>query len=245
MIFEEKFKNYKSLYLCVSGGVDSALGLFLICKQLTEKNINAKVTVVTGVEPQPYYARNDKNVKKIITIVNEMFPKINITHLVTILDGYKRPDPKNPEVLKKEFPKVAKMRIMHNNNWELGDYDLGISFQSSFPKLEELKKHEKLYQGSLFVGPEDRNWTGTKNDKIRSHSRGGDWWQPFLNMTKKDFERLYVEHNLMSSLFPYTASCTGRAEITDNFTKPCKKCFWCLEKYWAFDLFDLPEAYNL
>ena len=63
--------------------------------------------------------------------------------------------------------------------------------------------------------------------------------------SKKDFANLYETHNLMSSLFPYTASCTGTSERTNNFTEPCRECFWCKEKYWAFNMYDYPEAYNL
>ena len=240
MIFEDKFKNYKSLYLCVSGGVDSALGLFLISKYITENNLNTKITVATGVEPQPHYARNDKNAKKIVSIISDMFPNVNIeNHIITFLKGYDR--------LTKNYPKVLAFRPMNETNWKNGDYDLGISFVSSFPKLEEIKKHKALYKISLTVGPEDRSYTGKKDDLIRTGlgGRGGHWWQPFLNKTKKDFADLYEEHNLMDSLFPYTASCVGKAEKTNNFTKPCQKCFWCLEKYWAFNMYDYPQAYKL
>ena len=233
MIFEDKFKDYKSLYVTVSGGVDSALGLFLLAKHITENNLNTKITVATGVEPQPHYVRNDKNAKKIVSIISDMFPNVNIeNHLITFLEGYDR--------LTEGYPKVTRSRTMHINDWENGDYDLGIGFVSSFPKLDEMKKDKALYEKSLTVGPEDRNWTGEKNDKIN-----GKWWQPFLNKTKKDFADLYEEHNLMDSLFPYTASCVGKAETTNNFTKPCQKCFWCLEKYWAFNMYDYPEAYSL
>ena len=240
MIFEDKFKNYKSLYLCVSGGVDSALGLFLISKYITENNLNPKITIATAVEPQPHFARNDKNVKKIISIISDMFPNVNIeNHLITFVEGYDR--------LTEGYPKVTKSRTMHKNNWENGDYDLGISFVSSFPKLDEMKKDKALYERSLTVGPEDRSYTGKKDDLIRTidAGRGAHWWQPFLNKTKKDFADLYEEHNLMDSLFPYTASCVGKAEKTNNFTKPCQKCFWCLEKYWAFNMYDYPQAYKL
>jgi hypothetical protein len=240
MIFEDKFKNYKSLYLCVSGGADSALGLFLISKYITENNLNTKITIATGVEPQPHYGRNDKNAKKIVSIISDMFPNVNIeNHLITFVEGYDRQT--------KNYPKVRTFRTMHGNNWKNGDYDLGISFTSSFPKLEELKKHKALYDRSLTVGPEDRNYTGKKDDLIRTvpDGRRGHWWQPFSNKTKKDFADLYEEHNLMDILFPYTASCVGEAEITNNFTKPCQQCFWCLEKYWSFGMFDYPEAYNL
>ena len=97
-----------------------------------------------------------------------------------------------------------------------------------------------MYKASLSVGPENRNWTGKKVDTI-----SGKWWKPFLNMTKKDFADLYEKHNLMSNLFPYTASCTGSSLQTNNFTEPCRKCFWCKEKYWAFNMYDYPEAYSL
>tara|TARA_B100001564_G_scaffold152669_1_gene128214 strand:+ start:937 stop:1650 length:714 start_codon:yes stop_codon:yes gene_type:complete len=237
MIFKDEFKDFKSLYVCVSGGVDSALGLFLLAKHISENNLTTKITIVTAVEPQPYWGRNDKNAKKIVSIISDMFPNVNIeNHLIHFLEGYVR----NKKIEKKLFPKVKAMETMHKNNWKNEKYDLGISFQSSFPKLEELKKFPKLYAKSLSVGPEDRDWTGKKNDKIN-----GSWWQPFVNLTKKDFENLYEKHNLMYSLFPYTASCTGDSLQTNNFTKPCRECFWCLEKYWAFEMFDYPEAYSL
>jgi hypothetical protein len=244
MIFEDKFKNYKSLYLCISGGADSALGLFLISKYITENNLNTKITIVTGVEPQPHFARNDKNAKKIVSIISNMFPNVNIeNHLITFVEGYDRQT--------KNYPKVLAFRTLHENNWKNGDYDLGISFVSSFPKLEELKKHKALYNKSLTVGPEDRSYTGKRNDLIQTDNglqkmyKGKGYWKPFLNMTKKDFADLYEKHNLMDSLFPYTASCVAKAEETNNFTKPCQQCFWCLEKYWAYGMFDYPEAYNL
>lgn len=240
MIFENKFKDFKSLYLCVSGGSDSAIGLYLISKFISENNLDTKITIVTAVEPQPIYCRNDKNAKKVVSIINDMFPNINIdNHLIKFLEGYKRRKVEEPQ----NFPKYKIVKQWHNDNWKLGDYDLGVSFVTSFPKVEEMNK--PLYEKSLTIGPEDRNYTGNKNDKIKIHSRGGSWWEPFLNMTKSDLADLYTKHNLMYNLFPYTASCTGDSKHTKNFTKPCQKCFWCLEKYWAFGLFDLPQAYNL
>ena len=42
----------------------------------------------------------------------------------------------------------------------------------------------------------------------------------------------------MKELFPITASCVGYAKETDYFTKPCKVCWWCREKKWAFGMYD-------
>jgi 3'-phosphoadenosine 5'-phosphosulfate sulfotransferase (PAPS reductase)/FAD synthetase len=61
-------------------------------------------------------------------------------------------------------------------------------------------------------------------------------YQPYANVDKKFVAGVYIDHNLMDSLFPMTRSCVGRPKETDNFTKECHKCFWCHEKKWAFNL---------
>ena len=240
-MIDKTLKDYKSLYLCVSGGSDSALGLYTIAKYITENKLNTKVTVVTAVEPQPHYCRNDKNAKKVLSVIQDIFPTFKVDkHIIHFLEGYNRRKDGMPQ----EFPKYKMVKQWHNDNWKKGDYDLGISFVSSFPRVEDM--NEPLYKKSLTIGPEDRSYTGKRNDKIRpGHRRGGAWWEPFLNLTKEDLADLYSKYDLMYNLFPYTASCTGDSKHTNNFTKPCQKCFWCLEKYWAFGLFDLPQAYKL
>ena len=247
--------------MCISGGVDSALGLFLISKHITENNLNPKITIATAV--QPHLLPKWRNAKKIVSIISDMFPNVNIeNHLITFLpkfnvDEYHASEEEQKEVNAildmaaithkplteekskdmKNYPKVLAFRTMHKNNWKNSDYDLGIGFVSSFPKLEELKKHKALYDSTLEIGPEDRSYTGKRNDLIQTDidgGRRGDWWQPFLNKTKKDFADLYEEHNLMDSIFTYTSSCGGNNEENKYFPKPCQQCFFCLEKYWAF-----------
>ena len=246
MIFEEKFKDFKSLYLTVSGGSDSAIGLYLTCKYITENNLNSKVTIVTAVEPQTDYCPNFMNAKKVVSIIRDIFPKVNIDkHIIKFLEGYGRPSEEEIINGKRNFPKFKIMHDWHNQNWKDGDYDLGIGFVTSHPYNAELKKFPALYKKSLLIGPEDRTWTGRKNDKISPSKRGGHWWLPFQNHTKRELAEYYEKYNLMDSLFPYTASCTGTANKTKNYTEPCKKCYWCLEKYWAFGMFDYPQAYDL
>ena len=246
MIFKDEFKDFKSLYLCVSGGSDSAIGLYLICKHITENNLNHKITIATAVEPQPHYCNNSKNAKKVVSIVSDMFPKVNINnHIIKFLEGYTRSTESELKEGKISWKKVRLMNEWHNNNWEIGDYDLGVGFVSSHPKYEDLIKNKLLYNKSLDIGPEDRTWTGKKLDDFKESKRGGYWWLPFNNKTKGDLANYYEQHNLMSSLFPYTASCTGTSKNTNNYTEPCQKCYWCLEKYWAFGMFDYPQAYNL
>jgi len=233
--------KFKSIYMCVSGGTDSALLLFLISKHISENNFDISITPATGIEPQPDFVRNDWYVERIVNIIRNLFPNVTIRDpLFTYFQGYTTQE-------KITFPKCDLMRNMNTNNILNGDYDLCIDALSSIPDFKEIETDEKFLERAKSIGPEDRQYTGKKNDKMLISNRKNKnnkqvyWWQPFINFTKKDFAVLYEHHNLMENLFPYTASCTGNAKDTNNFTEPCQQCFWCLEKYWAFNLFDYPK----
>lgn len=59
------------------------------------------------------------------------------------------------------------------------------------------------------------------------------YYRPFSNVNKKFIASLYYKYNLINTLFPLTLSCIE----TRNNTH-CKKCWWCKERYWAFNRYD-------
>ena len=63
-------------------------------------------------------------------------------------------------------------------------------------------------------------------------------YRPFVNVDKKFVADLYKQFDLMDDLFPLTMSCIGFDYQTNYFTEPCKKCYWCHEKKWAFGCYD-------
>ena len=247
--------EYKTIYIRVSGGADSALGLYLICKHIKENKLSPKVTISTIVEPQPDYPRNDKNAKKVVSIINDMFPGVIGDHNIHQLTGYGK---SATEFDDKTFPKYNAIKKYTEEaqkafDWASIDY-LTISFLTAGPPLEIVEKNDEWYKKAMMIGPEDRfsgkkeidkhgneivpdiisGWDTSKRNKMQN-------WQPFRNMNKKDTAKLYEEHNLMETLFPYTASCTDPT----GKTMPCGHCYWCWEKLWAFNMLDQPEAYNL
>lgn len=67
----------------------------------------------------------------------------------------------------------------------------------------------------------------------RSSRRSTSEYSPLGDLTKRDVAILYGEYNLLESLYPLTVSC-----IDDLPSGPCKECWWCKEKFWAFGSYD-------
>ena len=61
------------------------------------------------------------------------------------------------------------------------------------------------------------------------------WEEVALNVDSGNATYVF---NLMDDLFPLTMSCIGFEKETNYFTEPCKKCYWCHEKKWAFGCYD-------
>lgn len=57
--------------------------------------------------------------------------------------------------------------------------------------------------------------------------------QPWHTVDKSFLAEIYKQEKIMDDVFPFTHSC-GKMEGDG----PCKKCFWCLEKKWAFGMYD-------
>jgi len=59
-------------------------------------------------------------------------------------------------------------------------------------------------------------------------------FKPFINIDKKEIANLYIQYNLIDNLLPLTSSCVNPT----HGTEPCKECWWCKEKHWAFGKYD-------
>lgn len=70
---------------------------------------------------------------------------------------------------------------------------------------------------------------------ITKHTGGFNaFCSPFNSVDKRTIASLYEHYGLVNSLLPLTRSCEGDEESTDEYTKVCGDCWWCLERKWAF-----------
>lgn len=58
---------------------------------------------------------------------------------------------------------------------------------------------------------------------------------PMKHMTKRDVAKYYRDSSTLQKIFPHTASCVSMK------MSPCRKCWWCKEKAWAFNAYDGDE----
>ena len=56
-------------------------------------------------------------------------------------------------------------------------------------------------------------------------------YMPFTNIDKQTIAKMYMELNLMVSLFPVTRSCESLTLTTGH----CGECWWCEERLWGFN----------
>ena len=109
----------------------------------------------------------------------------------------------------------------------------------------------KLITHELRKFPEDRNH---KREKLISKRKTDDGYKyeirPFRNMNKKQVAALVKELGLDKTLFPVTETCETEIFMYDIYAKehnltytkpgaePCKVCWPCREKYWAYGYYD-------
>lgn len=231
--------------ISVSGGSDSAMLFYLMAKHL--KGVTLQPWSCVALEDDPLKSRPHTRdaAEKVIEYVRNKFPDADIAeshHFEIFRD--------DPEALKE-----AKKRNQPGW-WNYPMMDKGVV------KIINMEKHSKVafetgMFGLLCVGttmnpPQDVLDGWRKDDPNvyweprRSKVNTCLWdtkgsalshYKPFVNVNKKFLAGLYEQEDIMD-LHNITESCTGFPKDTNWFTEPCKRCFWCYERKWAFGSYD-------
>lgn len=221
----------EEIIISLSGGLDSSSLTYLILKYFPEttiwpicgKDVNSPFDALKALE--------------IIDILREEFPnnKLQDLHIYEFND-------RDPEI-----QKIAQEMLDNNDPTLCSKNVLGVSKGLQTEKgnrdFMELHPNIPLYDGLTQNPPiEEQKKYGFYDKAIRSRDANVERKQsmmtrPYVNVDKKFVAGVYQEHDLMDKLLPFTGSCVGTLETTEGFTKPCEKCFWCNEKYWAFGVY--------
>lgn len=210
--FENFFQtNKKNIGLWLSGGTDSSLILYFLCKFITEtQSFDKKIFPIIAVQTDNVNSKCEEKTLLIIDLIKSMYPKVYINKLERMT--YSRSPIELTRVVKQMKLRIRSKMFIKKHNLDI------------------------LIQGSTINPSENIGNSYVARDAYRDsaqyeYKEQYPWW----NVDKKFTAFQYHKYDLMKNLFPLTESCT---EDIQEQPYPCKKCFWCEEKYWAFGMYD-------
>ena len=214
-----KLNDFKMIGINLSGGADSALVMFMTCRELEKRNSDAMIVPITGVDKTR--PTNIWNAEEIVLLFKEMFPMVKFANHEV-----------NHYTKDHEKDKTNKHKKHESKLWSEKKIDVLFHGRSANPP-EDVAKANNLF----FKREERRDKHG--HERVPYHeNHNKPFYCPLEYLDKRFVAEQYKKFNLLDNLFPITASCVEYADKTDNFTKPCKECWWCREKKWAFGMYD-------
>ena len=236
----------------LSGGLDSAVILCLIAKTFAENSITAEIQPATVRRGNPTdireYDRVDiyPYVEKIIAYVRQRFPTVVIHDTIKEEANYWWVSKHNG--LGNISSYTHQQEILSSFlQWKFARPELVIENDSK--GLEDLLYCE--YNGVTKNPPADCGVPASEETHRDSYddkympgyatalSRGSDnfvaEYEPIRNADKRITMWLANDLGILEDLLPITRSCEGGPIETENFTKECMQCWWCLERKWALD----------
>ena len=215
-------RETKNVLVKVSGGIDSAICLYLTCKYIKEHTDNSiNVYVLTHNDwKKPYQA---KFATQVVSWMIDRFPDIKF------MDHAKfQIDTGMDYVEGQRLQKIDYMTNLKNNGVSI---DVTIHGQNLAPPVD-IQKTWIARDGDLLVGPAlDDN----RNEIQDPWKPEWKMYRPIINLDKQQVAELYNMFDL-DDLFNLTRSCENpHPDRTNNFTTHCEDdCWWCYERKWGF-----------
>ena len=223
----------KQVLMTLSGGLDSASLTYLICKHFPQ------IEIIPFTAADCNFPKDLEAAQNVVDFMQKEFPQGNVCDLRI----YNINQEDRSIVPEEEIKKTKDKK----KNWS----DLALSSVSKTIQLNRVCQKIKaeypkaircdamtanppirVMQELEFYEIAERRRDANQKQRQKQNKR---LYKPYINVDKKFVADIYIQNNLMSTLFPLTKSCVGKKEHTNNFEAECGTCFWCKEKAWAFD----------
>lgn len=206
--------SYQAVGLTVSGGLDSASLLFMLCEAALKAGKAGAFKVYALTVPNRgdifcgYFAT------LVVDFIREHFNnQIEIEHVVKTVDL-----PGNQKiVIMEEFQKecAAQGKIdAFFDGVTLNPISDDFQFTPPDHSYVERMSHRDY-------DPSERKFEKKKAYRI-------DFCRPLANVDKRYIARFWEEKGLKEKMLSITRSCTDRDKVV------CGECWWCAERDWAF-----------
>lgn len=198
----------------LSGGLDSAILLYLTIKTIQKYNLNVKVVPISLEIYNK--AKNLGSARAVISKITELTGFTNWGEIVEAIGDETQAAGKG----KMEFFTSVLTDVFSR---ELVDFEFNgvtrnppLEVCSDF-KYNEYREFDRDNPETIYNGPENAS--------------------PHAFMTKKDIVELYVIHGVLDDLAALTLSCDENLDniISNQWNIPCGTCWWCRERRWGFE----------
>ncbi len=211
-------KYIKKIGVKISGGVDSALILYIVCKYIQDENHDVSIVPIT-IEKQ-IVKFHYKFSKLIIDWCKKEFPNVVFENHEKVIQY---PNTEHNDTQHIYVNKLIDDKIIDSHFWGgTANPPDNIIFKNS--------------DGYILEPPPDRKYLGGLKRTSFLLKNNYFLYQPLINIDKKGIYELYKKFNLLDSLFLLTRSCENISkEQTNNYTTHCgSNCWDCHERKWGF-----------
>jgi len=215
-------QEWNAVGIQVSGGLDSALLLYLTTKAIQQENLDIEIQPISVFIPTKV-----KNIASTEAIIDKVR---NLTGATFIRDGLVFDMPLE-ETTTHDGKKDNFFVNMIRDLFHSGAIDFEFNGNTKNPPAEVR--------------------VGWKNDEHRQKNRDNassiyttpHSASPHYNMDKADIINLYLKHKIFEDIVPYTCSCDENIDVVHEFelNVPCGSCWWCEERRYGFETNDVED----
>ena len=254
---DEIIQKQELIGMRISGGIDSAFMTYLMMSRYPNKKL-LPVTMFNKLRPAAMDA-----VLNVESKLRELLP--DSTLLEAEVAFFDTSNWKKTKEMIEEFEKTGKKynpKDVFQQKWyedifkKYPELNVYMSGETLNPPVEE---QPNIITDSFSGFPNDRNFKRNLVSKREKKMIDGKLFyydtskyeiRPFRNMNKKEVAGLVKELGLDKTLFPVTETCETEIFVYPNMTRdfnmsytnpgaePCKRCWPCREKYWAYGYYD-------
>lgn len=203
--------EYKNLAINLSGGADSAFLLWQLVRYLQDNDrADSSIFVLTCVND-----RKGRWTARVATRIIDFIIQTTGTAQIRTHYCYYR-----------DVQDVKYFHEVEDALFSQGTFHLLLDALTANPPatVEHLQQDREVSRDRI---------PGVTHQVLRDRP-GRGYYTPYKNVDKMWVADQYRRFGLIETLFPLTRSCEGFADATADFTVPCRNCWWCAERDWAF-----------
>ncbi len=206
--------QWDQIIVQISGGLDSALMLYLVAKTFDEAGVSTQIRPLSLEVPTK--AKSLDSARKVISFIKDFTGYQNILPALE----YEIPIHSSRPPMKDRFFTELITDLLKNKGYQ---FDFNGNTKNPPPEVRQ-----------DFEDDESRERTRDDRKSIYNTPHSAS---PHALNNKKGIVHLYQRYNLLEGLAPLTLSCDMNLEDIKarDLPIPCGVCWWCRERAWGFE----------